>query len=54
MRVYVLTTGALFAIITVAHVAEMVQRSRLYISDAIVIPLGAGLAVWAWWVARQR
>src|SRR2546426_822572 len=35
MRVYVLTTGALFAIITVAHVAEMVQRSRLYVSDAI-------------------
>jgi len=53
MRAYVLTTGAVFALITVAHVWEMVDRSQVFFSDAIVIGLSAGLAVWAWRVARQ-
>jgi hypothetical protein len=54
MRAYVLTTGAVFALITVAHVWEMADRSHVFISDAIVIALSAGLAVWAWRVARPR
>jgi hypothetical protein len=54
MRAYVLTTGAVFALITVAHIVEVVDRSRVFVSDAIILALSAGLAVWAWRVARQR
>jgi len=54
MKVYVFTTGILFAVITVAHVLEVIDRSRLFVSDAIIVGLSAGLAVWAWRLARTR
>jgi hypothetical protein len=55
MRAYLLTTGILFVLITGLHIWEVVDRSRLYASDFIVIGLGVGFAVWAWrlvWKSR--
>ena len=52
MKAYLITTGILFALIAVAHVVEAIDRSHLFVSDVIIVALGAGLAVWAWRLAR--
>jgi hypothetical protein len=52
MKAYVMTTGALFGLVTVAHGWEVVDRGRFYGSDAVVVAIAASLAVWAWRVAR--
>lgn len=54
MKAYVLTTGVLFALVTVAHVLRMFEEGRgamnpWYVAITLVT---AGLAVWAWRVAR--
>ena len=54
MKAYLYTTGVLFAVIAVAHVWEVVDRSRVFASDAIIVALSTGLAVWAWRLARTR
>ena len=48
MKAYVVTTGTLFGMITVAHVFEVVDRGRVFASDALIIALAAALVVWAW------
>ena len=53
MRAYLLTTGILFVLITGLHIWEVVDRSRLYVSDVVVVGLGVGLAVWAWRLLRR-
>ena len=47
MKAYVVTTGALFGMITVAHLFEVVDRGRVFASDALIITLAAALVVWA-------
>jgi hypothetical protein len=54
MKAYVLTTGVIFALITVAHIFEVIDRHRIYASDLIVTGLSIGLAVWAALLARKR
>ena len=54
MKAYLYTTGILFAVITVAHVWEVIDRSHLFVSDVIIVALSIGLAVWAWRLARTR
>ncbi len=53
MKAYLLTTGILFAVITVAHVWEVVDRGRLLSSDALILALSIGLTVWAWRLVRK-
>jgi hypothetical protein len=53
MKAYVMTTGTLFGLITVAHVFEIVDRGRVSASDVLIILLSAALVVWAWRVARD-
>ena len=48
MKGYVITTGTIFALITAAHGYEVVDRGRVFTSDAVIVALSAGLAVWAW------
>jgi hypothetical protein len=55
VKAYVVTTGTIFATLTLAHVWRVVEEgSRLAKSPAFVfITLGsAALAVWAWRMAR--
>ena len=52
MKAYVVTTGTIFGLITLAHGYEVVDRGRLFGSDAVIVALTAALAVWSWRVAR--
>jgi hypothetical protein len=54
MKTYLITTGLLFAVITLLHTWEMIDRGHLAIEDPIVILAGAGLAVWAWRLMPKR
>ena len=54
MKAYLYTTGTVFAVITVGHVWEVIDRSRVFASDVIIVALSAGLVVWAWRLGRTR
>jgi hypothetical protein len=54
MKAYLITTGILFALIGVAHVAEVIDRSHLLVSDVIIVALCAALAGWALRLVRTR
>lgn len=54
MKAYVLTTGILFAVISVTHAWEVIDRRHLIVDDALVFPVSVGMAVWAWRLARKR
>ena len=53
MKPYLITTGILFAVITVAHVWEVVDRRQLFASDLLVFAVSLGLCVWAWRLVRR-
>lgn len=56
MKAYVITTGAIFALITVAHVLRMVTENPGLATDPIYLLLtiaSAGLSIWAWQVLRR-
>ena len=55
MRAYVITTGVIFGLLTIAHLVRMVLERRL-VPDPIFILftlLSAGLTIWAWTVLRS-
>jgi hypothetical protein len=47
MRPYLVTTGILFAVITAAHVYEVIDRGHVHHSDILIVAVSAGLSVWA-------
>ena len=53
MKAYLVTTGVLFAVITVTHVWEVVDRRQLFASDALILAASVGLSVWAWRLVRR-
>lgn len=56
MKAYVITTGAVFALLTLAHLARIVlENPRLaWTPDFVVVTLlSAALAAWAWQVWRR-
>ena len=51
MKAYLITTGALFALIVIMHVLRAVQEGAHVTHDPFFIVLtliAAGLSVWAW------
>ena len=54
MKAYLYTTGVVFAVIAVGHVWEVIDRSRVFVSDGIIVALSTGLVVWAWRLGRTR
>ena len=48
MKPYLITTGILFAVITVAHIWEAVDRGHVHHSDVLIVAVSTGLSVWAW------
>jgi hypothetical protein len=54
MKAYLLTTGILFAVVTLAHAWEVIDRRHLIVDDAVVFPVTIGMTVWAWRLARRR
>ena len=54
MKAYVITSGSIFALITVAHLLRIVLENRHLATDPGYILLtlaSAGLSLWAWRVA---
>lgn len=55
MRAYVITSGAIFGLITIAHIVKIFLERRL-VPDPVFILftlLSAGLTIWAWRVLRS-
>jgi hypothetical protein len=55
MRAYVMTTGVLFGLITLAHVWRVIEEGRGLAGDLWFILLtvaAAGLCLWAWRLLR--
>jgi hypothetical protein len=53
MKAYLITTGTVFALITLAHLWRIsVEGSRLAREPffALLTVLAAALSVWAWWL----
>ena len=51
MKAYIITTGVIFSLITLAHSAHMAAEHQLLATDPVYLLLtaaAAGLAVWAW------
>jgi hypothetical protein len=57
MRAYIITTGAIFALVVAAHIWRAVAegpellRNPLYV---VSTTLAAALSVWAWRVLKRR
>ena len=52
MKPYLLTTGILFAAITVAHAYGPIARGHFHHTDLLVL-VSAGLSIWAWRLLRK-
>jgi hypothetical protein len=54
MRTYVITSGAIFGLITLAHLVRLVLERRLIPDPVFIIftLISAGLTIWAWRVLR--
>ena len=56
MKAYVVTTGIIFALITVAHILRVFAEGPRLAKDPFFILLtllAAGLSVWAWRLLRS-
>ena len=55
MKAYVMTTGAVFGLITLAHIARIIAEGPRLMTDPFFVLLTvatAGLSLWAWRVFR--
>jgi len=56
MKAYVMTTGASFALMVAVHVWRAVEEGPRLATDPgyiVITALAAGMAFWAWQVARR-
>ena len=56
MRLYVMVTGIIFALVVIAHVARMITEDASLATDPIYLLItacAAGLSVWSWLVLRR-
>jgi len=55
MRLYIITTGAIFALITIAHIARMASESGVFKEPLFLLltVLSAALTVWSLVVLRR-
>jgi hypothetical protein len=55
MRLYIITTGAIFALITIAHIARMASESHVLKEPIFLLLtiLSAALTVWSLVVLRR-
>lgn len=52
MKPYLITTGLLFAAITVAHVYGTITRGHFHHTDLLAL-VSAGFSMWAWRLLRK-
>jgi hypothetical protein len=56
MKAYIVTTGVIFGLITVAHIMRFVMEGSRLATEPVFILLtllSAALCVWAWQVLRR-
>lgn len=55
MKPYVMTTGVLFSLLTVAHIWRMFVETHLATDPSYlaITAIAAGLALWSWRVLRS-
>jgi hypothetical protein len=56
MKAYVMTTGALFGLLTLAHLLRIIQEGRHLATDPsyiLITVAAAALSLWAWRVLRR-
>ncbi len=56
MKAYVITTGSIFALITLAHVLRMISEGPHLAKEPVFVLLtlaAAGMSWWAWRVLRS-
>ena len=56
MKAYVITTGVIFGLLTVAHIVRVVMGERYLATDPVFVSftvLAAALTSWAWLVLRR-
>ena len=55
MKAYVITTGVIFALITIAHIMRIVAEPRTATEPVFILLtfLSAALCIWAWQVLRR-
>jgi len=57
MKAYVVTSGAIFALVTVAHVWRMIEEGSRVAGEPgylLLTAAAAGLALWAWSLLRGQ
>ncbi|HSS21043.1 MAG TPA: hypothetical protein VLL54_13295 [Pyrinomonadaceae bacterium] len=55
MKAYVITSGLIFGLLTIAHILRAVMEGRHVLTEPVFILftlLSAALAIWAWRVLR--
>ncbi len=55
MKAYLITTGSLFALLTVAHIWRLIEEGRQLLANpwwTLITLAAAVLAVWAWRLLR--
>lgn len=55
MKAYVMTTGAVFGLLTLAHLWRIIEEGRHLVTDPwyVLITIAAGaLSLWAWRLLR--
>ena len=56
MKTYVMTTGALFGLLTLAHVSRVIVEGPHLATDPFYVLItiaGAALSIWAWRLLRR-
>jgi hypothetical protein len=59
MKVYVMTTGAIFGLLTLAHLWRIIEESPRLATDpwyVLITVAAAALCLWAWrllWLSRR-
>jgi hypothetical protein len=56
MKAYVITTGIIFALITIAHIVRIATESTRFLTEPMFMLLtflSAGLAIWSFVVLRR-
>lgn len=55
MRAYIITTGAIFALIAIAHIARLVTETHVLREPIFLVLtiLAAALSIWSWVVLRR-
>jgi len=56
MKAYVITSGAIFGVLAIAHLLRIAMENRHLATDPVFVLItlaSAGLSIWAWRVVRH-